>query len=237
MRNFFIFFGSIFLVSSFACSKNEKTSLGSCDNGLYHTEYTGNATWYNAEGGGNCMIEYPSDKMYGAMNKAQYDNSNACGAYVKITNEKNNNQVVVQILDQCPECDYGHIDLSPEAFAKLAPLSDGITPIKWEYIKSPEDKNMSIRFKEGSNPWWTAVQVINPRYMVLSIEAKNQNNEFVALERQSYNYFLDPDGIKNGEEGPYELRITDVNGHSVTGTYELAPGVIIPTGQQFDECN
>jgi expansin len=236
-QNLTVFFAITILFATAACKKDEKSTLGSCNNELYNTEYTGVATWYTAEGNmGNCMIEFPADKMYGAMNKQQYDNSNACAAYAKITNPENNKEVIVQIVDQCPECQHGHIDLSPEAFEKLAPLGDGLIDIKWEYIKNPTNKNISIRYKTGSNPWWTAVQVLDPMYMIYSLEAKNNNGEFVSIKRTTYNYFLDESGFKDGQEGPYELRITDVNGHVVTGTFADQPDVIQPTNLQFDDC-
>lgn len=228
----------IIFVCFLSCKDKNKVSLGSCENTYYSSEFTGEATYYDGSAGmGNCMIEFPSDKMYAAMNASQYANSNACGGFVEITNEKNGNQVIVQILDQCPECKSGDIDLSPEAFEKLAPLEEGRIAIKWKYIKCPDNRNMSVRFKDGSNPYWVAVQAINHKYLIQSIEAKNQNGEFFALNRKSYNYFVAENGIKNGEDGPFELRITDVAGHSITSVFEFNIGVIIPTNLQFEDCN
>ena len=58
----------------------------------------------------------PQDLMVAAMNAEEYDNAAYCGAYVHgVTGPKG--EVTVRIVDLCPECRAGHLDLSQEAFA------------------------------------------------------------------------------------------------------------------------
>src|SRR5262249_52998494 len=46
---------------------------------------SGQATYYDADGGGNCSFDpSPSDLMVGAMNQTDYRNSLICGAYVQV---------------------------------------------------------------------------------------------------------------------------------------------------------
>ena len=91
--------------------------------------HTGEATYYNeADGGGNCSFDpTPQDLMVGAMNHTDYANSALCGAYVELTGP--NGTIIIRIVDQCPECPAGNINLSPSAFAKIAELAQGRVPI------------------------------------------------------------------------------------------------------------
>src|SRR5947207_9220660 len=79
---------------------------------------SGQATFYDATGAGNCSFDpTPNDLMVGAMNQTDYAGSLLCGAYVEISGPKG--VVVVRIVDRCPECPTGNIDLSQEAFARI----------------------------------------------------------------------------------------------------------------------
>jgi hypothetical protein len=83
------------------------------------TTYTGNGTFYAATGAGNCSFEASSNRMIGAMNKQDYANSQACGDFLAVTGPSGKT-ITIKVVDQCPECQPGDIDLSAEAFAKLA---------------------------------------------------------------------------------------------------------------------
>jgi expansin (peptidoglycan-binding protein) len=100
--------------------------------------------------------------------------------------------------------------MSPEAFAKLSPLEAGRIPITWRYVACGVSGGITYHFKEGSNAYWTAVQIRSGRYAVATVEAKRSDGTFSALERQDYNYFVDASGLG---EGPYAFRVTDVYGH------------------------
>jgi hypothetical protein len=43
-------------------------------------------------------------------------------------------QVQVTIVDMCPGCGYGSLDLSPAAFSHIAQLSQGRVHISWEWV-------------------------------------------------------------------------------------------------------
>ena len=52
------------------------------------------------------------------INVCRHRGSLICGAHVEISGPKGT--IVVRIVDQCPECPEGNIDLSAEAFALIA---------------------------------------------------------------------------------------------------------------------
>ena len=60
---------------------------------------------------GACSFDpSPDDLLVAAMNGAEYDNAAWCGAYVHVTGPKG--AVTVRIVDLCPGCKAGDLDLS-----------------------------------------------------------------------------------------------------------------------------
>ncbi|HEU5099774.1 MAG TPA: expansin EXLX1 family cellulose-binding protein [Roseiflexaceae bacterium] len=192
-----------------------KLGGGSSGGGAVHT---GEATYYNeADGGGNCSFDRtPQDLMVGAMNQTDYANAAICGAYVELTGP--NGTITIRIVDRCPECPAGNIDLSPLAFSKIAELVDGRVPISWRIVSPDIDGPIRYQFKEGSSQWWTAVQIRNHRNPVAKLEFLDTNGQFVAMERQEWNYFLPPGSNQGLGPGPYTFRVTDSYGNVLTDT-------------------
>ncbi|CDH56514.1 hypothetical protein RO3G_05068 [Lichtheimia corymbifera JMRC:FSU:9682] len=98
--------------------------------------YSGKATWYTVSLG-SCGSTNSDSELVAAMNHAQMENganSNNnpnCGRRVSIKGPKGS--VTVKVVDTCPSCPYGNIDLSPAAFKRIADLDDGVAPIKWSW--------------------------------------------------------------------------------------------------------
>ncbi|MEM8860847.1 MAG: expansin EXLX1 family cellulose-binding protein [Chloroflexota bacterium] len=181
----------------------------------------GIATYYNATGAGNCSYDAsPNNLMVAAMNAEEYDNSNVCGSFVEVTGALGT--VVVRIVDQCPECAAGHLDLSREAFAEIDEIIKGRVPITWQIVSPDIDGPIVYQFKDGSNQWWTAVQIRNHRNPIAKFEYLNDSNQWVEVGRTSYNYFVQSSpgmGV-----GPYTFRVTDTYGN-----------VLVDSGIQFIE--
>ena len=97
-------------------------------------EQSGEATYYNAEGLGACGIQTPPDYLVAAINDEQYSKAN-CGRCVSVTGPKGT--VVVRIIDKCPGCDAGDLDLSQTAFTKIADKSAGRVKITWHFVDCP----------------------------------------------------------------------------------------------------
>jgi len=57
----------------------------------------------------------------------------------------------------------GHIDLSAQAFARIAPLVAGLAPVTYQTIADPPlPAPLALRVKEGSNPYWLAPRPAAP---------------------------------------------------------------------------
>ena len=192
--------------------------------------YRGVATAYEAgDGNGACLFGPADDLMIAAMNHTDYETARACGAYVRVR-AANGASITVRITNECPlPCEPGQIDLSQQAFAKLADLSVGRLPITWKLLSPAEIGTISIRYKAGSSQWWCGIQVIGHRNPVAALEVRTGNG-WRRLQRTDYNYFLAEDGNGCGRA----IRITDIYGEQLTITgIALEPDVAQPTRVQF----
>lgn len=96
--------------------------------------FSGEATYYNATGTGACGQATQDSALVAALNGAQYSKAN-CGRCASIKGP--NGTVVVKLLDKCPGCSFGDIDLSTTAFSKIAKLSAGRVKITWSFVACP----------------------------------------------------------------------------------------------------
>jgi expansin (peptidoglycan-binding protein) len=137
-----------------------------------------------------------------------------CGAYVEAYGP--GGTVTVRIVDKCPDagCQGGHLDLSREAFAKIANPALGIVPITWRVVSPAISGPIRYHFKDGSNQWWTAVQIRNHRNPIVKFEYLNDSGSWVEVTRVDYNYFVQT-GPGMGP-GPYSFRVTDSYGNVLT---------------------
>jgi len=193
--------------SDTAVTLKEPAALHCPDSAAVHA---GEATFYTfASGAGSCMFDStPNDLMIGAMNSIDYAGSRICGACISVTGPRGT--IDIRIVDLCPECPQGNIDLSPLAFSKIADTALGLVPIRWELSSCSYDGPIIYHFKDGSNQWWTAVQVRNHRNPILSLEYMTPERKYKAVNRVEYNYFVEPAGMG---PGPFTFRVTDIYGH------------------------
>ncbi|KAI8968497.1 hypothetical protein BDF20DRAFT_896726 [Mycotypha africana] len=105
-------------------------------------EYSGVATWYSPKHNGGtkaaCYGEHiDDDSNIVALNAPQYgdlgSNSDWCGKKIEI--EGPNGKARASILDACPECDDGSLDLTPALFTKVVGDKDiGQGDITWRVL-------------------------------------------------------------------------------------------------------
>lgn len=192
----------------------------------------GEGTYYDATGAGACGFPAtPNDLMVGAMNAPDFGGSEPCGACAHVVGPEG--EVTVRIVDLCPGCKKGDIDLSPQAFEKIAPLGRGRVPISWQYVACNVAGPITYHFKDGSNAFWTAIQLRNTRYAVSKLEFE-KDGQLVAVPRVSYNYFVQESGMG---KGPLAMRVTDVHGSELDDSgIALGDNVDRPGAAQFPAC-
>ncbi|MFE1927732.1 expansin EXLX1 family cellulose-binding protein [Streptomyces asoensis] len=176
------------------------------------TAYQGVATSYDiGDGDGACSYGPTSDVMTAAMNTADYETAKACGAYV-LVRAGNGASVTVRITNECPApCEAGQLDLSRQAFARLAALSAGRIPVTWSLLSPSTSDTVSIRYKTGSTQYWCGIQAIGHRNPLALLEVRTSAG-WTRLARTGYNYFLSEQGAGCG--GP--IRLTDIYGERLT---------------------
>lgn len=191
--------------------------------------HQGIATYYDADGSGACMFDKsPNDLMVAAMNAVEYNHAAYCGAFVQVNGAKGT--IIVRIVDLCPECLAGHLDLSREAFALIDDLPLGRVPITWRVVSPIVTGPIAYHFKDGSNQWWTAVQIRNHRNPITKLEYWT-NNQWVAVPRTDYNYFVQTNPGMG--PGPYTFRVTDMYDNILTDSDIplIVDGTVNGTGQ------
>ena len=210
-------------VSSTAAPASSATTLGPV--------VRGQATHYGpAAPGGNCMFPtVPADKLTVAAGPDLYAGAAGCGGYLTVTSGRRT--IRVKIDNQCPECGHGHIDLSDEAFAALAPLGRGLIPITYRIVTNPRlSRGLSFVVKSGSSRYWLALLVDNTGNRLRSVEVQT-SGAWRALSRADYGYWVADSGVGSG---PFVVRITDVAGHrAVVGGIRLTPGAIQQTAARL----
>ncbi|MGM9379923.1 expansin EXLX1 family cellulose-binding protein [Streptomyces antibioticus] len=174
--------------------------------------YRGVATSYDiGDGDGACSFGPSSDVMTAAMNTADYETSKACGAYVLV--RAGGKSITVRITNECPApCVAGQLDLSREAFAKLAPLSAGRITVDWSLLSPATSDTVSIRYKTGSSRYWCGIQALGHRNPLARLEVRTGDGSWLSLPRAEYNYFLSEQGTGCGGA----IRLTDIYGERLT---------------------
>jgi expansin (peptidoglycan-binding protein) len=184
----------------------------------------GQATHYGpAQPGGNCMFpSVPANKYTVAAGPDLYARGAACGGYLAVTS--GGHTIRLKIDNQCPECGPGHIDLTDEAFAALAPLGRGLIPISYRIVTNPPlTSGLSFVVKTGSSRYWMGLLVDGAGNRLQSVQVL-AGGRWQALSRTDYGYWLANSGAGTS---PFTVRVTDVVGHRavVTGI-RLAPGAV-----------
>ena len=177
--------------------------------------HSGDATYYTtADGSGACLYDKTTDVHIAALNVGDWDGSAWCGACVDVT-AASGNTARVRIVDECPDCAPGQLDLHPDAFALLAPKEQGRVAITWNFVACDAQGPVNYKFKDGSNPYWTAVQVRNSRFPIAKLESSKDGTQWAEAGRQDYNYFLNGGGFGSGTT---QVRITAESGDTLIDT-------------------
>ncbi|KAJ9108296.1 hypothetical protein QFC20_003456 [Naganishia adeliensis] len=121
------------------------------------------ATFY-AIGLGACGQYNHEPDFVVALNSAQYGGGYPgpeCFKYITITGGPKNGHAVAQIVDECPTCPYGGLDMSISLFEQFATQDDGVASITWWYndgsdAPAPTTQAPAPTTKETPTSTWVA---------------------------------------------------------------------------------
>ncbi|KAF8310643.1 hypothetical protein DL93DRAFT_2084204 [Clavulina sp. PMI_390] len=90
--------------------------------------YGGKGTYYYP-GKGACGWHNTSSDLIVAMSAKMYKAH--CGKMITITSKGKTH--TAKVVDECPECGAGDLDMSPGLFKKFAPESQGVISVQWKF--------------------------------------------------------------------------------------------------------
>ena len=215
--------------------------------------YQGRATFFDAAnpagGLGNSGFDIPAqDQLHKvvAINNVQWNGSEASGAFMEVSGPKQREgeaPIIVQVTDQLWERADG-MDMSAEAFEKVADPVDGIVNIDYQLVGPADDYVTAYGHRIGdgivvegiadSNPWYPTLRLNNHRYPVESVELIESDGDLIEMERGSDNRFI----LEETEPvyGAQDLLVTDIFGQQVTlEDIDISNGsdADVVTGEQF----
>jgi expansin len=178
------------------------------------------ATYYSSRGMGNCSYPRPpADGLYVALSTPEYAKAARCGGYLEVRGP--DGSVRVKVVDRCPGCAAGHIDLSEAAFARLARLSAGRIDVTYRRLADPPLPGpLTVEVKRGSSRYWLGLLADNTGNPLASVQVRTSSG-WLPLRRGSDNYW----DASGAGRGPFTVRLTDTKGHQAT-----VRGITLRTG-------
>nr|UPT50364.1 expansin-like protein EXLX7 [Phytophthora infestans] len=201
--------------------------------------FEGDGTTYTLGGvsAGNCnLMSWNSiaPTNYAALNNEQWDNLGNCGrcALVSCSDEACEDQTassIVQIVDRCPECKYGDLDLSPSVFKTITGSDPSRLSIRWEFVDCPRPETLKICLKSGSNGFWIAVQ---PTNAVIGVKSVRINGNVASMISGAYYYLIT--SSSEVDLTAVDVALTSIKGQVIEGTFSLSAGQCTDTNLQFE---
>lgn len=194
------------------------------------TVYSGDGTFYiDAEAPGsetatfNCSFKNANIKpYYGAMNSPQYATADYCGVCVELTgNAGTKGTQIIEIVDKCPECLTGDIDLSNQAFVAIfGDLGIGRANMSWHEVACPWSTTPVNVTTEGSNQWYAKLIIAKHKNRIKKVEMYS-GSAWVNFTRGSDNGWIGSVNVP----GTTQVRITDVfDQQIIVDNVEVASG-------------
>ncbi|KAF4343446.1 Expansin 2 [Fusarium beomiforme] len=205
-----------------------KTSSGSNSTPLGNgASVSGSSTFYGGNlAGGNCMFStytLPSGILGTAFSGQKWDTAANCGACIEVTGPSGT--IKAMIVDKCPECDPGHLDLFPDAF-KAVGGTDGIVKTSYKFVECGITTPLVLHNKEGTSANWFSIQVVNANEPVKSVQVSTDGGStWKSTERKDYNFFENPAGFGKTS--------VDVKVTSSTGKTVVVKNVGVTAGAQY----
>ncbi len=178
-----------------------------------------------------CLLTCPADDLMVAINPDDYAGSEACGACMEVTGPLGT--VTVKVTQNCASaCAPGEIELSEEAFSRIADVSEGHAPVSWRLVSCTVTGNLAFHYEPESTEWWVSVQVRNHAVPIATLELQQSDGTWLALPRQMSNTF---EAADHPGPGPFTFRITSIDDQVIVEPdVPLRPGELVQGTQQFE---
>lgn len=201
------------------------------------TYYTGKGTAYTLgeTQSGNCNMMYANSDVitnYVAMNAQQWDDMQHCGQCVEVScidaQCTKSGKMVLQVLDKCPECAEGSLDISSSVYTELTGRDPNTLDIKWRFVDCPLSGNIEYCLKTGSNDYWIAIQPANSYAEIASMEI---NGDATTLVDSAYYYKIT--STSPATLSAVQVTVISTTGEVIKDTVALAAGMCTKGKYQF----
>ena len=168
--------------------------------------------------GGACNYGSTGIRYYAAINvnqipgdaQGQWNDGRCCGRCARVQVRNSDGEVrttVVRIVDKCPDDNCG-IDLGGAPAGKIMGNQPGRYSGSWEWVNCEEydgvsDGPATIYTKEGTNEWWSLIQVRNGSGAVSNIRIRKiDGGSWIPLKwaTEAENFFTVPEQMLQDEE-------------------------------------
>ncbi|KAI1127933.1 carbohydrate-binding module family 63 protein [Nemania abortiva] len=175
----------------------------------------GRSTFYggNLNGGACSFTTYtlPSGIFGTAFSGAAWDSAAHCGACLRVN--ANGKSIIAMVVDKCPECEEGHLDLFENAFDVLSPLSSDLLSTSYTFVDCPISSPLVLHNKSGTSAYWFSMQVVNANEPISKLEVSTDGGStWKATTRQDYNFFENASGFGTDT---VTVRVTSESGSTV----------------------
>ena len=158
---------------------------------------SGDGTYYDADGTGNCSFDAIAERLHGRRDeRARLRARRGAARASRSPARRARSPCASSISARAART---AISISARRRStKIAPLSAGRVPITWHEVACNVTGPIDYHFKDGSNPYWTAIQIRNHRYPIAKLEAMTPSGAYKTIGRLDYNYFVDDRGLGPG---------------------------------------
>ncbi|GLD97987.1 hypothetical protein PINS_up006684 [Pythium insidiosum] len=187
---------------------------------------------------GNCnfmsMTPEASTK-YAAINDAQWSGSMTCGrcAEVSCIDDRcadKSKKEIVYIVDRCPECKQGDLDVSPDVFKSVTGSGPSRLKTQWRFVSCPVQGNIKYCLKDGSNEFWTAVQ---PANVAKGVKSLTINGKTTSMVTSAYYFLIEGQGSAKADLTRLRVSVTSIDGEVIEDTVSLSAGKCVEGSAQF----
>lgn len=192
----------------------------------------GNAFFYDTSARiGACSVPWAFGDHVAAINQAQWEGALHCGECLQLTGPLGT--TLVKVLDRCPECTSGQLDLSPEAFAAIGDPGQGVAAVQWQRVECPVSGNIDYHFQDSSQ-FYLSLQPRNHRHGVQSVSVL-LGGSYVPMTRSVANRFVLDTGT--GSPGAFQIRVTSSAGEVLDQSFPVVPdNQTLQGSSQFTPC-
>ncbi|KAF9265869.1 hypothetical protein L218DRAFT_997246 [Marasmius fiardii PR-910] len=127
-------FAALFLLAAFFCTVLAAPAPANAttdDSPVERSQFWGRGTWFYV-GLGNCgWNSVDTDWVVALATYSTYDGGSHCGRNVRVTANGVTREGTV--VDSCPSCGSGDLDMSPSFFQQFAGLDVGVLAVSWDF--------------------------------------------------------------------------------------------------------